>query len=186
MNWAQIMSERLKGTGINLSDSVVAELAAHLEETYEFNCSLGFTPSQACERTLHEVTDWRALASHLRRATSMEDFMNHRTRTLWLPALATFSRCEPLLDALSVLRNAASPGVGGQRCPFVLLAMAGHAPSFWRCGSLPLPARPRTRISPRGRRTLSGARHAHGDAVDFALEIGDRWPSLPATRQLRP
>ena len=72
-----------------IRDEVVVELAAHLEETYEEARATGLTEVAAMKLTLKEVDDWRVLARNIHRAKS-QDLMNHRTKSLWLPGLATF------------------------------------------------------------------------------------------------
>jgi hypothetical protein len=71
------------------NEEVIAELAAHLEEVCEHAQSRGLNPTEALELTLQEVANCHALAADIRRAKSKEDTMNHRTRSLWLPALAS-------------------------------------------------------------------------------------------------
>lgn len=88
-NWPKLVRERL---GVNeldrrISDGVVSELAGRRAETYHAARVAGLDDSAAFERTLQEVGDCRVLAADIRQAK--EDPMNHRTRTLWLPALIT-------------------------------------------------------------------------------------------------
>jgi hypothetical protein len=85
MDWAQLVHDRLRATGLNLSDSVIAELAAHLEETYELASSEGIAQPAAIKKAQQEIPDWSVLAQDIDRATSKEGPMNHRTRTLWIP-----------------------------------------------------------------------------------------------------
>lgn len=91
-DWKRIVRERLQSSQMNVADpdSVVSELAAHLEETCEHARSIGLTDRAAIDSALQEVTDWQVLAKQIRRAKSEEAFVNHRTKALWLPALATF------------------------------------------------------------------------------------------------
>ncbi len=89
-DWKQLVRDRLKPTGLNLSEPVISELTAHLEETYELAASEGVAEPEAFQRALQEIPDWRVLAQDIDRATSKEASMNHRTKSLWIPALATF------------------------------------------------------------------------------------------------
>jgi hypothetical protein len=89
-DWKKLVRDRLNSSGAPAQPAeVVAELSAHLEETYEAAHSQGLTEAAALELTLQEVADWHALAADIRRTTFKEDDMNHRTKSLWLPALAS-------------------------------------------------------------------------------------------------
>jgi hypothetical protein len=87
-DWKQIVRDRLQPTGLDLSDSVISELAAHLEETCEAESSRGTSAPAALGQALQEVNNWHVLARNIQRAKSKEEFMNHRTKSLWLPAMA--------------------------------------------------------------------------------------------------
>ena len=89
-NWRQIVRDRLKPKPLNRADldSVVSEFAAHLEEVFDEAQVRGFTEEQALQIALQEVEDWRVLAAEIDAARS-EVRMNHRTKSLWLPALIT-------------------------------------------------------------------------------------------------
>ncbi len=104
-DWNTIVRERMKSPSsqCNLDEDVIAELAAHLEETYENAQSRGLNATAALEATLQEVAlqeinDWRVLAANIHRAQSEEHSMNQqRTRKLWLPALASITLTAVLL-----------------------------------------------------------------------------------------
>ena len=91
-NWQQKVRQYIEACDLprQVQDEVVAELAAHLEEIDEEARGNGMTSEAALELALQEVGDWRVLALEIARVKSQEDFMNYRTKTLWLPALATF------------------------------------------------------------------------------------------------
>lgn len=91
-DWQRIVEQQLRLRGLPQAQStdINRELAAHLEETYDSITSCGASRAEAREATLQEVDDWRVLAKNIRRAQSQEDFVNHRTKSLWLPALVTF------------------------------------------------------------------------------------------------
>ncbi|MFZ0734164.1 MAG: hypothetical protein WAM79_17725 [Candidatus Sulfotelmatobacter sp.] len=86
-DWKMVVSERL---GLrNIHEEAVRELAAHLEESYE-NCrSRGLTEPNALAETLEELDDRAVLVKAIRRRNSGEDVMNYRTRSLWIPAVAS-------------------------------------------------------------------------------------------------
>jgi hypothetical protein len=91
-DWKELVREHLAACELPRAkrEDVVCELAAHLEESYDEARSRGLNESAAAEATLQEVEDWRTLAAEICRAKSEEDLMNHRTKSLWLPALAAF------------------------------------------------------------------------------------------------
>jgi hypothetical protein len=104
-DWNKLVRERLESCPAPHREEVVAELAAHLEETYEAACSQALTESAALQLTLQEVglqevKDWHVLAEKIRRAKSKEDPMNYRTKALWLPAMVTLLGTSMLLMAL--------------------------------------------------------------------------------------
>lgn len=89
-DWKKLVHDHLDRCGAPAQPAeVVAELSAHLEETYETLRAQGLTGAAAHELTLREVADWHTLAADIRRAKSKEGSMNHRTKSLWLPALAS-------------------------------------------------------------------------------------------------
>jgi len=85
-DWKAFIRERI---GVGASDEVVSELAAHLEEVFEQAQARGLNERAATEFALQEVDDWRVLAAQIRHAKK-GNYVNHRTKSLWLPALATF------------------------------------------------------------------------------------------------
>jgi hypothetical protein len=90
-NWHQIVRDRLQLQSLRLSDtdSAIAELAAHLEESYENHRSRGLTEANALAETLQELENCDVLAKAIRRRNSEEGLMNYRTRTLWIPAMVS-------------------------------------------------------------------------------------------------
>ena len=90
-NWQQKIRQYFEERDLprQVQHEVIVELAAHLEETEENARANGMTRAAAMELALQEIDDWHVLASKIARIKSEEDFMNQRTKTLWLPALAT-------------------------------------------------------------------------------------------------
>ena len=72
----------------DIQENVVNELAAHLQETYEAARSQRIREEEALELALQEVEDWNVLATNIQCAKE-ERIMNHRTKSLWMPALAS-------------------------------------------------------------------------------------------------
>jgi len=90
-DWTKLVRERMGALGLprDIQENVVNELAAHLQETYEAARSERIKEEEAVELALQEVNDWNVLATKIQRAKSEEEIMNHRTKSLWLPALAS-------------------------------------------------------------------------------------------------
>jgi hypothetical protein len=90
-DWKNLVRKRLstQDQPHRTREDVIAELAIHLDETYEHALSKGLTHSAAIKIALQEVKDWRVLAAQIDAARSKESLMNHRTKSLWLPALIT-------------------------------------------------------------------------------------------------
>lgn len=101
-DWKTIVSERMPSLPMppDVEEDVIAELACHLEETYANARSRGLTAAAAVEIALQEVNDWPDLAADIRRAKSTEDPVNERTKTLWVPAMATLLSASALLMTL--------------------------------------------------------------------------------------
>jgi hypothetical protein len=104
-DWKELVRERLVSSQClhDRNDEVVAELAVHLEESYEAAHTQGLTETAAVELTLQQVSDWRVLAKKISQAKSEEDLMNKRTRSLWLPAMANVIVAPGLLMILQKL-----------------------------------------------------------------------------------
>lgn len=91
-DWKKLVRDRLPSSQLDVADqdAIIFELAAHLEETYEHARSTGLPDQAAADVALQEVPDWHVLGVQIRRVKSEEGLVNHRTKALWLPALATF------------------------------------------------------------------------------------------------
>lgn len=87
-DWQTIVLRKLGRVRLSppTRQEVIEELAAHMEDSYEAELSRGAKVAAAEIATLNAAGDW----SHLRRAISgtREDYMS-RSRTLWLPGLAS-------------------------------------------------------------------------------------------------
>ncbi|MGB2662998.1 MAG: hypothetical protein WAK48_03270 [Candidatus Acidiferrum sp.] len=55
--WQELVRHRLSGLALNAAekDEIYAELAAHLEESYEVFCAEGLPQREAVQRTLLQV-----------------------------------------------------------------------------------------------------------------------------------
>jgi len=107
-DWRETVHEHLQADELPPAEreEVISELAAHLEETYQDARSQGMTDAIAIEFALQEVglqevEDWHVLAAKIHHAKSAEDPMNHRTKSFWLPALASFAAASLFLLVLT-------------------------------------------------------------------------------------
>lgn len=84
-------------------ENIIRELAAHLEESYDQARSRGVGEATALKISLQEVGDWYVLAKEIRRSQSKEDMMNHRTKSLWIPALASITSASLAMTILQLV-----------------------------------------------------------------------------------
>ncbi len=91
--WSALVREHLGGLNLTAAqqEEIVAELAGHLEDLYEEGRAQGLCESEAIERALDEVADWRRLARKICRAKHEEGNVNNRTKYLWLPGLVSLT-----------------------------------------------------------------------------------------------
>jgi hypothetical protein len=92
-DWIELVRSRLGKLGLEpgREAEIVAELAQHLEDMHEELCCEGLSDVEAANRALLNVSDWTAFRCDIRLAMEGEDQMNHRTRSLWIPGLATLT-----------------------------------------------------------------------------------------------
>ena len=70
-------------------EEIIAELAGHVEETYERLRTQGLCKFDAVQRSLNDTRiDWRQLSRKIQ-AVKREGSMNNRTKQFWVPALVT-------------------------------------------------------------------------------------------------
>src|SRR5580704_13088147 len=86
-DWDEFVRERLIGISLEPSErsEVAAELADHLEETFEQLRRQGLPEEAAVERALSQVKDWPSLRRRIQVARSKENVMTNRVRQWWLP-----------------------------------------------------------------------------------------------------
>ena len=104
-DWKKLVRKRLSTLYLprGTREDLVAELAIHLQESYEHALSKGLTRSAAIKIALQEVEDWSVLAAQIDAARSEEGAMNYRTKSFWLPALITLSGASVSLAATQFL-----------------------------------------------------------------------------------
>jgi hypothetical protein len=91
-DWTQFVRQRLAGLtlDIHVKDEVHAELASHLQDSYEAFRAQGLSERHAVERTQEQVTDWPDLQRRITIAKSGGPSMQKRLPQLWIPGLLTF------------------------------------------------------------------------------------------------
>src|SRR5215467_6696313 len=99
-DWQELVRQRLPGLALDAKDrdNVHAELAAHLEESYETLREEGLADHEAVQRTLAQSGDWQDLRRRIDSARSGKDTMTNRVTQLWLPGLLTFALSMALLE----------------------------------------------------------------------------------------
>ncbi|HLZ52143.1 MAG TPA: permease prefix domain 1-containing protein [Candidatus Acidoferrum sp.] len=90
-NWEELVRQRLAGLDLDAAEKeeVQAEVAAHLEESYEALLKEGVTEPAAVQRALSQVTNWRDLQRRIFIAKRKGHFMKKRVYQLWIPGFLT-------------------------------------------------------------------------------------------------
>ena len=92
-DWEKLVSERLAQLALGERErhEVVAELAGHLEETYEASRQRGASDDEAIRCALLQVDNWNRLQREIYVARKKENVMNARTSRFWIPSLVTLA-----------------------------------------------------------------------------------------------
>lgn len=90
-NWQELVRQRLVGLDLEAPerDEVHAELAAHLEESYEIFCKQGLREGEAARRALEQVSNWNELQRKISAVKRREYPMKKRAHQLWVPGFLT-------------------------------------------------------------------------------------------------
>lgn len=98
-DWNKVVRERLSLVDLSPAEQkeIIAELAGHLDDLYEQCRRQGMSESQAVRRTSDEISNPARLARTIAGAKHQEGNMNHRTKHLWLPGLASLIAAAVLL-----------------------------------------------------------------------------------------
>jgi hypothetical protein len=104
-DWRELVRQRLSGLALDAEekDEVQAELAAHLEESYEVFCKEGLAEREAVDRNLEQVADWQDLQREIFIAKRSGHPMKKRTHQLWIPGFLTMTLSIVFLVALRKL-----------------------------------------------------------------------------------
>lgn len=99
-DWQALVRQRLAGLAFEDAekDEVHAELAGHLEETYEALFKEGVDEPTAVRRALSEFSNWQDLQQRIYSARKGKDSMTNRVTQLWLPGLLSFGLSMVLLE----------------------------------------------------------------------------------------
>ncbi len=100
-NWEALVGQELAGLSLEAGErrEVIAELAAHLEETFEELRRQGFSEEAAVTRTLLQVSDWQDLRRRIQIAHKEENMTTNRVRQWWLPGFVALFLSMMLLMA---------------------------------------------------------------------------------------
>ncbi len=92
-DWQELVRQRLSGLRLEADerDEVYAELAAHLEESYEALLKEGLSEQAAIHRALLEVTNWQDLQRKILTAKRRAYPMQKRAHQLWIPGFLTLT-----------------------------------------------------------------------------------------------
>lgn len=98
-DWQELVRQRLAGLALGPAErqEVHAELAAHLEETYEGLVKEGEAEPAAVQRVLSLAGDWGELRRRIQMAREKGSNMTNRVRQLWLPGFLTLFTSMSLL-----------------------------------------------------------------------------------------
>lgn len=92
-DWVAIVREHLNELRLpaEQEQEVISEMAAHLEDLYEDHLRNGVSDAEAFRYSFEEATGLRTTRREIRRAKCKEELMNSRTKSVWLPGLATLT-----------------------------------------------------------------------------------------------
>jgi len=90
-DWQELVRQRLSGLKLGSAEKeeVHAELAAHLQESYEVFCKEGLPEKEAVHRTFEQVADWQDLQRRIFIAKRSGHPMKKRLHQLWIPGFFT-------------------------------------------------------------------------------------------------
>jgi hypothetical protein len=91
-DWQKLVRRHLFGLPLDAAekDEIHAELAAHLEDSYESWLRDGINNSEAARRTLCLANDWQDLQRQIILVRRGKDTMTNRVTQLWLRGLRRF------------------------------------------------------------------------------------------------
>jgi len=101
-DWKALVEQRLTGLALEHGEraGVIAEVAAHLEDTYEGMLKKGVTEDEAVRWALSQAGNWKDLKRKILAAKRREQPMKKRVWQLWVPGFLTLILSMLLLTAL--------------------------------------------------------------------------------------
>jgi hypothetical protein len=114
-DWKKLVGRGLAGLALEPPEraAVIAELAAHLEETCQVMRGQGLTEKEAVRHTLSQIEDWQELRHKIVSAKKGEYVMEKRARQVWIPgfvALILSMLCLAMLQKLGFQPRIVSSG----------------------------------------------------------------------------
>jgi hypothetical protein len=90
-DWKALVEQRLTGLALEHGEraGVIAEVAAHLEDTYEGMLKKGVTEDEAVRWALSQAGNWKDLKRKILAAKRREQPMKKRVWQLWVPGFLT-------------------------------------------------------------------------------------------------
>ena len=103
-DWQEIVRRELSGLELDAAekDEVHAELASHLQETYEASLREGMFERQALSRAISVAGNWQHLRQEIQIVRRKENNMTNRVRQLWLPGFLTLFTSMSLLALIGL------------------------------------------------------------------------------------
>jgi hypothetical protein len=94
-DWRGFVEERLAGLALEPEEKteVIAEVAAHLEDTCGEMLRQGMTEEEAMRRALSQAGNWRSLRRGVFVEKRREQVMQKRLRQLWIPGFLSLILC---------------------------------------------------------------------------------------------
>ena len=103
-DWQELVRRELSGLALDAAekDEVQAELAAHLEESYEALLNEGVMEPAAVQSALWLAGDWQELRRRIPMTRTKGNNMTNRVRQLWLPGFLTLFTSMGLLILIGI------------------------------------------------------------------------------------
>jgi hypothetical protein len=104
-DWQALVGEQFAAISLEPEErrEVIAELAGHLEESFEQLRRQGLSEGAAVERALSQVKNWQSLRRRIQKARMKEDVMTDRVKQIWLPGFLTLFLSVILLMANEII-----------------------------------------------------------------------------------
>jgi hypothetical protein len=136
-DWEELVRTKLAGLAIEPDEKreVIAELAAHLEESYEGFCKRGLLEKEAARRALGQVSDWQDLQRRILNAKRRGHTMKKRMHQLWIPGFLTLILSMVFLAVLYDLGFQPRIAWGGQYSVFLYVPWLVSLPFLGALGA---------------------------------------------------